>query len=83
MSPETAAAEAAAFKAVAGAWMKQQRLAGNVSAALHGFETLWLGLLWYSTGDLAAPLIADLAASAVDYVNLWKRGCGAGKTMRQ
>lgn len=83
MSPETAAADAAAFKAVAGAWMQQQRMAGNVSAALNGFEMLWLGLLWYGTGDLTAPLVAALAASAVDYVNLWKRGCGSGKTMHQ
>ena len=38
---------------------------------------LYLGILWQHTSDLAAPLVAALVASSVDFSYLW-RGSQSG-----
>lgn len=38
---------------------------------------MYLGLLWHQTGDLAAPLVAALAGSSVDFSYLWRYSNGS------
>lgn len=43
----------------------------QVEGALAAGQITLLALLWFATGDLAAPLAAALASTAVEYGRLW------------
>jgi hypothetical protein len=34
-------------------------------------DFLYLGALWYATGDMTAPCVAALLSNAVDYHHMW------------
>jgi hypothetical protein len=44
-----------------------------LAAAIAGIDVMYLGGLWYVTGDLAAPAAAALAVNWVEYGNLHAR----------
>lgn len=39
--------------------------------SLQVLDFLYLGALWYVTGDMTAPCVAALLANAVDYHAMW------------
>ena len=46
------------------------QLVSQLAAGLAVVEVVYLGVLWQETGDLAAPLVAALAASSVDFAHI-------------
>lgn len=42
-----------------------------VVAAVQVLDFLYLGALWYVTGDMTAPCVAALLSNAVDYHAMW------------
>ena len=62
-----AAASAAAFRAVAVTWLARRQVAARFGAVMTVVEVVFLGSLWHVTDDLAAPLVAGLAAAGVDF----------------
>ncbi|GAB4814131.1 hypothetical protein N2152v2_001177 [Parachlorella kessleri] len=59
-----------AFRTVALTWMARSQLVSQLAAGLAVVEVVYLGMLWQETGDLAAPLVAALAASSVDFAHI-------------
>ncbi|KAK9812217.1 hypothetical protein WJX73_004796 [Symbiochloris irregularis] len=57
---------AAAFKSVAISWIHQHEAAAIFHAFHRAVDVVILGLLWYATGNLAAPLVATLLAEGSD-----------------
>lgn len=43
------------------------QLVSQLAAVLAAIEVAYLGVMWHETGDLAAPIVAALAAAAVDF----------------
>lgn len=66
-SPAEAARAAEAFRFVAAAWLQTRGEAAALAGAITAADVLAQGGLWYATHNLAAPAIAALAVSAVDY----------------
>lgn len=56
-----------AFRTVAIDWLRHNKRAAVLSGVLGSFDIVFLGMLWYSTGDLAAAAGAAILVSAVDY----------------
>eukprot|EP00887_Chlorella_sp_A99_P002428 scaffold10.g2428.t1 len=67
-------AAADAFRAVALTWLANNFVAGRFAGALAAAEVIYLGALWQLSGDLAAPLAAALAGSAVDFSAIQRQG---------
>jgi len=67
---EDAERAALAFKCVSQAYLETRSDASLVAGAISFLDVMYLGALWYLTGDLAAPAVAALAANWVDYHNL-------------
>jgi hypothetical protein len=59
-----------AFKNVSLMWLARRQVAARFAGALSSFEIFYLGLLWFETGDLAAPLVAAMALNGVDFVRV-------------
>lgn len=79
----TSAVEAAAaFKVVAVTWLARRQVAARFAATMSALEVLYLGILWQLTGDLAAPLMAALAAGGVDfaYIRAGMRSVGGKRS---
>jgi len=62
-----------AFKNVALLWLARRQVAARFAGAVSSFEIFYLGLLWFETGDLTAPMIAALALNAVDFIQMTRR----------
>lgn len=62
-----------AFRKVALLWLARRQVAARFAAAISSFEVFYLGLLWFETGDLMAPLVAAFALNAVDFANITNR----------
>eukprot|EP00889_Picochlorum_renovo_P000895 jgi/Picre1/27925/NNA_000887.t1 len=62
-----------AFRKVALLWLARRQVAARFAAAVSSFEVFYLGLLWFETGDLMAPLVAAFAFNAVDFANITNR----------
>lgn len=73
MSHASSAKAASAFRAVALTWLARKQVAARFAAFVSALEVLYLGLLWKHTGDLASPMIAALASSAVDLGNVYNK----------
>lgn len=58
---------ALAFKCVAQVWLETRSDASLLAAVLVFADVMYLGGLWYFTGNLAAPVVAALTSSYVDY----------------
>lgn len=72
LSQELEAARAAlAFKAVAVCWREQEGEVMRLCVTQQVLDFLYLGALWYVTGDMTAPCVAALLANAVDYHEMW------------
>ncbi|KAL4440328.1 hypothetical protein ABPG75_003329 [Micractinium tetrahymenae] len=69
-TPADAERAANAFRAVALTWMARNQVAVRFAAALGALEVVYLGVLWQVTGDLSAPLVAAMGASAVDFAHI-------------
>lgn len=46
------------------------QLVSQLAGILAAVEVAYLGVMWQETGDLAAPIVAALAASAVDFYHI-------------
>ncbi len=52
------------------AWMQTKADASLLAGLLAALDVAALGLLWYGTGNLAAPALAALALNGVDFWHL-------------
>ena len=78
MAPEagggaTANSASTAFKAVAISWVQSRMDAARAAATVAILSTAYLGLLYTTTHDMAAPLVAATLVGSVDYLNLQRR----------
>ncbi|KAG1670993.1 hypothetical protein FOA52_014383 [Chlamydomonas sp. UWO 241] len=62
-----------AFRAVAQVYLDTRSDATILAAGLAAVDVMYLGGLWYATGNLAAPAAAALAVNWVEYGNLHAR----------
>lgn len=66
-TPAEAGRAADAFRYVAQAWLQTKGEASLLTGVMTAVDILLLGVLWRTTGDLAAPAVAALAINWVDF----------------
>eukprot|EP00884_Botryococcus_braunii_P018568 jgi/Botrbrau1/5395/Bobra.0346s0055.1 len=64
VSPE---AQSQAFKSVAQAWFRRKMALQRYIAVSYFLDFLFLALLFHTTGDFAAPMVAGVFINAVDF----------------
>eukprot|EP00955_Chlamydomonas_euryale_P043290 352550-Chlamydomonas_euryale.AAC.9 len=69
-SDEDGAEAATAFRAVALVYLESRNQASALARTVSFCDVFLQGLLWYATGNLAAPAIVALAVNYVDYFHM-------------